>query len=340
LKALKRLQTLWKISAVKILKVILMKIKNKIAILSTLLMFQSFAVNAAEVDTEIAVFAAEQDRTNEEVEVFSRESLNANKNKPKTKNELKAEEKRLEKEREEARKKIKEERKKSRDELKGKVPLSKNPAPLVRNSQHNSNYTAPQNISPVKNTPAVVDNNSAAKNPPIESVKPVEEIQTVKEIQAVENVQQESYQNVSVANPMVNRSSFNELVQAVDFTPLYLPQKSGYSITSMNTINNRVAEICYSRKWEPNVSLKVRTYRRADGEELQDISGIHGVKWRVNVTNGITTYIAKIDENKHVAAWAVGNYTFSAYVENLSFATFYSIVADELVDLSQHYYLS
>ena len=74
-----------------------MKLKNKIALLSTLLMLQTFGVNAAEVDKEIAIFAAEQDRTDEEVEVFSRESLDAAKNKPKTKNELKAEEKRLEK---------------------------------------------------------------------------------------------------------------------------------------------------------------------------------------------------------------------------------------------------
>lgn len=321
-----------------------MKFKNKVALLSTLLMLQSFgAVNAAAVDNEVAVFAAEQDRTNEKVEVFSRESLDADKNKPKTKDEIKSEEKRLEEERKEARKKIKEERKKSREELKGKVPLSKNPAPAVRNSQTNLNYDSQKNVSPINNTPAVVESPAVVDipkvrtNPPIEIVKPVEEIQTVKKVQPVENV---TAPNLSLANPVVNRASFNELVQAVNFTPLYLPQKSGYNIISMMTIDNRIAEIRYNRKWEPNVSLNVRTYRRTNGEELKDISGVHGVKWRVNVTNGITTYIAKIDENKHVAAWAVGDYTFSAYVENLSFAAFHSIVADELVDLSQHYYLN
>lgn len=320
-----------------------MKIKNKIALLSTFLVLQSFGVNAAEVDKEIAVFAAEQDRTNEEVEVFSRESLEANKNKPKTKDEIKAEEKKLEEERKEARKKIKEERKKSRDELKGKVPLSRNPAPVVRNSQNNVNYTNQQNVSPIREphavveNPAVIDTPAVTKNPSIETVKPVESIKPVEEVKTVETVATPS---VGMANPVVNRSSFNELVQAVDFTPLYLPQKSGYTINSMMTIDNRVAEIRYNRKWEPNVSLHVRTYRRTAGEELKDISGVHGVKWRVNVTNGITVYIAKIDENKHVAAWAVGDYTFSAYVENLSFAAFYAIVSDELVDLSQHYYLN
>ena len=325
-----------------------MKLKNKIAALSTLLIFQTFgAVNAAEVDREIAVFAAEQDRTDEEVEVFSRESLNGDKDKPKTKDEVKAEEKRIEKEREEARKKIKEERKKSRDELNGKTPISKNPAPISRNSQSNSNYTPQKNISAAKENPAVIENSAVKdepvekKNSPAENFNTVREIQVVEEVQPVENVQNEvTNQNFGVANPMVNRASFNEVVQAVNFTPLYLPHKSGYTITSMFTIDNQIAEIRYSRKWEPNTSLHVRTYHRADGEELNDISGVHGVKWRVNVTNGITTYIAKIDETKHVAAWAVGNYTFSAYVENLSLAAFMSIVSDELVDLSQHYYLN
>lgn len=326
-----------------------MKLKNKIAALSTLLMLQSFGVNAAEVDKDIAVFAAEQDRTEETVEVFSRESLNADKNKPKTKEELKAEEKRLEKEREEARKKIKEERKKSRAELKGKVPLSKNPAPVIRAQKNNSSSTAQKNISAaskVPETPAIIDNAPTQNVSPVTNVQPLPEIPAVADVQPVQNVQPvqtvqpvEQPKNFSTKNPIENHASFNELVQAVNFTPLYIPKKIGYTISSMATIDNSVAEIRYSSKINPKVSLQIRTYRRANGEELRDISGVQGVKWRVNASNGITTYIAKINENNHVAAWAVGNYTFSAYAENLSFAEFYSLVADELVDLSQHYYL-
>ncbi|MBQ7723191.1 MAG: hypothetical protein IJT57_02605, partial [Selenomonadaceae bacterium] len=91
--------------------------------------------------------------------------------------------------------------------------------------------------------------------------------------------------------------------------------------------------------WEPSISLKVRTYKRAPGEEPQDISGVTGVKWRVDTTTGTTIYIAKISETQQVAAWAVGHYTFSAQAENLSYAGFHSLVADELVELSTHYYL-
>ena len=85
--------------------------------------------------------------------------------------------------------------------------------------------------------------------------------------------------------------------------------------------------------------MTVRTYKRKDGEEPQDISGVTGVKWRVDTTTGTTIYVAKISETEQVAAWAVGHYTFSARAENLSYAGFYSLVADELVELSTHYYL-
>ncbi len=315
-----------------------MKLKNKIAALSTLLILQIGAANAAGIDDELAVIAAEQDKTGEKIETFDPDSLDADKNKSKTRKEIKEEQERIEKEREEARKKIREERRKSRDELKGKAPISKNPAPIARKQENNSSAITPP-------TPTVQAVQAVEENPAVEEFTPVEEMQdnpqVEENIQPAEKVKPvaEPPRNIGLPNPINSYASFNEIVQAMNFTPLYIPKKSGYTITSMMTVNNRIAEIRYSRKWEPNVSLHVRTYRRAAGEELKDISGVVGVKWRVNVVNGITTYIAKIDENKHVAAWAVGNYTFSAYVENLSFAAFHALVADELVDLSNHYYI-
>ena len=329
------MQTLWKNSAVKIPKVILMKLKNKIAALSTLLILQSLnTVNAASVDTEMAILAAEQDRTGEVVEPFDPKTLKDNKNKSKTKKEIKAEEKRLEEERKAAKKKIKEERKKSRAELNGKSPISKNPAPNSRTQKNNSTVTTQKNSSPVKEIPAVTDNPAIIDNSPVSSVNP----KPVEEIQPIQNINQ--LQNFGMQNPTENHASFVEIVQNVNFTPLYIPKKNGYTITSMTTIDNAVAEIRYSSKINPSISLNVRTYHRTDGEELKDISGIHGVKWRKIIINGLTVYIVKISENQHAAAWAVGNYTFSAYAENISFAEFYSIVSDELVDLSQHYYIA
>ena len=117
-----------------------------------------------------------------------------------------------------------------------------------------------------------------------------------------------------------------------------MPRKSGYEITAIYA-GQDIVEVRYGRRWEPTVSLAVRTHKRAPNEELQDISGVTGVKWRVDNTTGTTIYIAKISDTKHVAAWAVGQYTFSAQSENLSFAGFYSLVADELVELSRYYYI-
>ena len=122
------------------------------------------------------------------------------------------------------------------------------------------------------------------------------------------------------------------------FTPLYIPKKSGYNVTELFSIENQTAEIRYGRRWEPEVALIIRTYKRPEGEGLKDISGIQGVKWRIDTTSGSTVYIAKINERAHVAAWASGSYTFAAYVQNISFAAFHSLVIDELVDLTTHYY--
>ena len=133
-------------------------------------------------------------------------------------------------------------------------------------------------------------------------------------------------------------ANFTEVARAARFVPLYMPRKSGYEITALSA-SNGVVEIRYGRRWEPTVALIVRTHKRADGETLQDISGVTGVKWRVDTTTGTTIYIAKISETQQVAAWAVGHYTFSARAENLSYAGFHSLVADELVELSTHYYL-
>ncbi|MBQ3442633.1 MAG: hypothetical protein IJG33_05230 [Selenomonadaceae bacterium] len=145
-------------------------------------------------------------------------------------------------------------------------------------------------------------------------------------------------ETVPFANQKMIYANFAEVARAVHFIPLYMPRKSGYEITALYA-GQGIVEIRYSRRWEPTVSLTVRTYKRTDGEEPQDISGVTGVKWRVDTTTGTTIYVAKISETEQVAAWAVGHYTFSARAENLSYAGFYSLVADELVELSTHYYL-
>lgn len=278
---------------------------KKFAVASALIFLHSFAaVNAAPLDDELAQISTEQNSSGR-VEIFDPNPEPTAETKTKTESELREEQKRLEDERKAARKKIDEERQKARDEISGKAPISKNPIPPERTER-----TAAEPVKP----------SAAGTTPPA--------------------TETENQPEVNLPNPVTTYASFDEIVRAMNFTPLYVPKKSGYTISSITAISDRLAEIRYGRRWEPTVSLHIRTYRRADGEELKDVSGVTGVKWRTNVVNGITVYIAKIDENNHAAAWAVGNYTFSATVENLSFAAFHSFVSDELVDLSQHYYLA
>lgn len=260
-----------------------MDLKKQVMLMTFLTAFQFANVNAAQIDDELAIIAAEQQGT--DVETFQTE-------------QTKEPEKKIE------------------------------PPPTT---------PPPEEVK----TPPVEEIQKPAeeiKQPVEEIQKPVEEIkQPVEEIQ--KPIQEVKQPAVNLPNPILEFTNFENLVAAVKFVPLYIPQKSGYTIISMHTINDKVAEIRYGRRWEPEVVLHVRTYKRQENEELKDISGVQGVKWRIDMTSGATIYIAKINDRSHVAAWSSGDYTFSAYVENLSFAAFHSLVVDELVDLSTHYFV-
>lgn len=324
-----------------------MKIKNKLAALTILTTFNFSNVQAATIDTELAVIAAEQaddDSQQKKVEQPAPEEK-------KSRKELRAEEKRLKEERKAAEKQRKEEMKAAEKE--------------VREAQKNSRDKDYQQLKKSErdtskaNFPTVDPVTTPVEAVPIEKPNPAEEVTTFEPPQTpvqpqpqtpvqtkpqpqtpIQTQPQPQTPSVTLPNPIEMKSNFDELAIAADFIPLYMPKKSGFTINSMMMIDGRTAEVRYGRRWEPEVSLHVRTYRRFDGEETKDISGVSGVKWRVDMTSGTTVYIAKISESKHVAAWAVGNYTFSALVENLSFAAFHALVADELVDLSRHYYIN
>ena len=144
---------------------------------------------------------------------------------------------------------------------------------------------------------------------------------------------------VGLPNPIVTYSNFNDAAKKVGYIPLYIPRKSGYTMNYIAVIGGDIVEIRYGRRWEPNVVLSVRTYKRPAGEQLKDISGVNGVKWKIDTSSDTTIYIARISDNSSVAVWAVGQYTFAAMVENLSFAAFHSLIVEELVDLCNHYFI-
>ena len=321
---------------------------------------------ASEEDRELSLIAAEQERSSDdeklgEINPALTESITTNPTEE------------TDKERRERKKKLKQARKEKEKENERKLKESANQKDKHKETRQDKRRkeqqiviepNEPKKVEPVNpepepvepiETPQPVEPIETYQPPsqPIETPQPVEPIETPQPIetyqppsqpietpqpQPVETYQPSIVETVSLPDQKVIQANFAEVARAVKFIPLYMPRKSGYEITALYAANG-VAEIHYGRRWEPSISLKVRTYKRAPGEEPQDISGVTGVKWRVDTTTGTTIYIAKISETQQVAAWAVGHYTFSAQAENLSYAGFHSLVADELVELSTHYYL-
>ena len=144
----------------------------------------------------------------------------------------------------------------------------------------------------------------------------------------------------SASNAIKHYSTFEEAAKKVGYIPLYIPKKSGFSMNYIAVVNDNIVEIHYGRRWEPTVTLSIRTYKRAPEEKVKDISGISGVKWKVDVSTGSPIYISRISDNVNAAAWTTGQYTFAAMTENFSFAAFHSLIVEELVDLCNHYFIN
>lgn len=303
------------------------KLNLKISLaLALLTMFQFVDVEAAApIDREIAILASEQPKETPPAKVAESSAQTT----PKSKKELEEEEKRLREERRAAEKKLREEKEAARKQIEAGRKEQINVPEDKRN--RSTRNVSMENISTANGNSSVESSNAVNAANGNSSVKSSAEIQPV----AVQTAP-----TTGMPNPMVSYASYDELAKAVGFAPLYIPKKSGYTVNELFSINNKIAEIRYGRRWEPEVSLHIRTYKRAPNEELQDISGVQGAKWRVDTSGGTTVYVSKVSDNTNAAAWAVGNYTFSAYVENLSFAAFHTLVIEELVDLTTHYYVN
>ena len=146
--------------------------------------------------------------------------------------------------------------------------------------------------------------------------------------------------SASSPNPIVTYANFEEAARKVGYIPLYIPKKSGFAMNYIAVIGGNIVEIRYGKRWEPTVTLSVRTYKRSPNEELKDISGVQGVKWKVDLSSGMTIYIARVNNTTNAAAWSIGQYTFAAMAENMSFAAFHAFIVEELVDLCNHYFIN
>ena len=305
------------------------------------------AVNAAEEDRELALIAAEQEKSDDtqldELNPALTDTITTERENDtdKERRELrkKLRETRREKERENERR-LRESTQKRETRNDTETPVVIDPTepepvkkPVAEPTPVTKPVTKPEPV--VEPTPVVEPVAEPTKNPaPSHFTEPITEENKIPKTDVVPP----PTATIDMPNQRELYANFAEVVRALGFTPLYMPRKSGYEITAIYA-EPGIVEVQYGRRWEPEVSLAVRTHKRAENEELVDISGVSGVKWRVDTTTGTTIYLAKISETQQVAAWAVGRYTFSAVSNNLSFAGFHALVADELVELSTHYYL-
>ena len=311
------------------------------------------AVNAAEEDRELALIAAEQEGSDDaqldELNPALTDTLSIKRendtDKDRRERRKKLRETRREKEDENERK-LRESTRKQNQQSDTETPVvidpsapepTYEPTPEPEPEPVNQNQTEPTYEPPPKPEPEPV---SQTKSPKTHEPVPSHFTEPITEENKIPKPDMTPPPTTTLNLPSQREiyANFSEVARAVGFTPLYMPRKSGYEITAIYA-EPGIVEIQYGRRWEPEVSLAVRTHKRAEGEELVDISGVSGVKWRVDTTTGTTIYLAKISETQQVAAWAVGHYTFSAQSNNLSFAGFHALVADELVELSTHYYL-
>ena len=199
---------------------------------------------------------------------------------------------------------------------------------------NDANVTVRSDIEIFDNRPPTVESSS----PVIENIPNAKQVEkkNIDTVDKAENLQE----SVGLSNPIVAYSNFEEAAKTAGFIPLYVPRKSGFAMNYIAVISGNIIEVRYGKRWEPTVTLSIRTYKRSPGEELKDISGVHGVKWKVDLSSGMTIYISRVSDNVNAAAWSVGQYTFAAMTENLSFAAFHSLIIEELVDLCNHYFIS
>lgn len=315
-----------------------MNAKRKIAMLTLLATLQlPCAGLAAPEDAELATIAANHSNQDEQLGEINSALTDTLSTKPadETDKDIKKRKKKLKRERKEKEKVNERKLKESADRQATKAeetiiidPNESEPTPTVNTPSAPPPTVPPTTVTAPPPLPPTVNAPSA---PPTNQPPPVTPSTTLTPTPAPIETYNPPDQKVVYAN-------FIEAAQAVKFIPLYMTRKSGYDIVGIVAGQN-IVEIQYGRRWEPTIALAVRTYKRSPGEEPADISGVTDVKWRVDTSTGTTIYIAKISETEQVAAWAVGQYTFSARASNLSFASFHSLVADELVELSTHYYI-
>lgn len=147
---------------------------------------------------------------------------------------------------------------------------------------------------------------------------------------------------VGMPNPMVEYTSYRDMVETLGFSPLIFPRGTGLVTTAQYVIGGETADIRYQSRYGLNgrqQSYTVRTARATDtNTEPASISGLHGYTWETKKLSATDVQIAKISDSSYAAVWTTGGFIFSAYGQETNYWEFISTVQDNLVDLTEHYF--
>ena len=144
---------------------------------------------------------------------------------------------------------------------------------------------------------------------------------------------------VGIPNPIVTYDTYQELAKKAGFTPLYLTRDSGYSCTNISLIDRDTADLAFQKLGRPSTNVHVRTMLQKQPPTTKDVSGIYGAKWEESVIDGVTVYIAKLDDTSYAAHWTVDDYQFAAQADNINSAEFQALLENSLVQASSHYFI-
>ena len=148
---------------------------------------------------------------------------------------------------------------------------------------------------------------------------------------------------VGMPNPMVAYDSVITAKKAAGFTPLYLPELSGYHVKAVYVYHKDLVDIRYATAGDSQTQLHLRTAKAA-AQANDDISGIYSVTWEKEPIDGIEVAIAKVpaaskaEQDGYAAHWSVNGMLFSATAEHIAKPEFLHILKTGLVDLSRHYF--
>lgn len=104
-------------------------------------------------------------------------------------------------------------------------------------------------------------------------------------------------------------------------------------------IGGRASDLAFIRMGQPDSRVRIRTAFKKDNKN-NNLSGIYGAEWKKQRVNETEVELAQIGPQSYAATWETGNYVFAVQGEGMEPAAFRSLLANNLVEDTEHYFIS